>query len=189
MPKRPSGPHYLRFEMRGSSAGLFGVAEAVWDYARWRGATDGSVLGGLRPARFRRHEAEMLAQIRWLHDSTPLPPWDAFPVGEHQRRPRCWFTPEAKEHQTRSWRLCHMLNLCGVPLRPLWAASPGGEVLYRDAVQVVILPDRGLIRPHHDTRRRAAQGWTGSRRTIRYGTGLHWVNTRTNPLRRPGEAP
>lgn len=186
MPKRPSKPHFLRFEQRGTGQGLFTVLDTIRDYQRWGSCVlPDETVDRVRVGVLHRHESEIENARAWLFRHTVAPEPEHFRIDSQYRQPRCWFVPTATEHQRHAWRLCHILNLANIPLRPIWAVSPPGEVLYEDPVQVVIRPDRGVIKPTHNARRRIASGWSGSRRTIRHGSGLHWMNVRTNPLRKP----
>ena len=140
---------YLRFELRGSGEGLF------------------QVLCKLRydDSRIRRGDRRALEDVNaWLCDNTKAPGSDIF----ENQSPIFWWLPDAHGHQDRAYRACALLNRSKIRMRPIRAAVPPGEVVFRDDVQVAVLVCAQLwakrIKPARKTKE---SPWLGARATIR----------------------
>jgi hypothetical protein len=147
---------YLRFEMRRTGEGLFHLLD------RLRYQNEHRVL--------RHHRAEVDDLRVWLFTQTWAPPGEVYRARGHPSRPRTWWLTTATEHTTRAWRVCHLLNVSGIPLRPLRADACPGIELFRDECQAVVAADPAWIRRALKTRkhaRRRGPGWSGDRSTIR----------------------
>lgn len=130
-------------------------------------------------------EPERIVDLRhFLWENTPHPPVGVYDQ-QSSRRPRTWLLPTAREHLEAAWEACTLLNANGVPIRPIMSRRVPGRELYRDDVQIVVVPPPGVPKPLKRSVRRAKRGWTGNRTTVRYGNSRHWLNVRTNPARAP----
>ena len=140
---------HLRFEVKGSGEGLFQVLCDLRDDDSW-------IRRGDRPALWKlRH---------WLWDHTPAP-------GKHlfdKCAPIFWWVPQARDHQDHAYRACALLKRSGIRMRPIRAAVPPGEVVFRDDIQMAVLVHPQLaakfIKP---ARKRKDPAWNGQRGTIR----------------------
>jgi hypothetical protein len=124
---------YVRFHSpwaevrRGVHYGLFGPA---YDCAR-----DPGVPEVLRAALW--HE------IEWFEANLPVPAARAFWVKSRKTWHRvgiCWFVDDAREMIARAFALRALLRDCGVPVTKIATDRPG-QVLYRDAWQIVAKPE------------------------------------------------
>lgn len=124
---------YVRFHSpwaevrRGVHYGLFGPA--------YECARDWSVAEVLRAALW--HE------IDWFEANLPVPARRAFRVKSRKRWRNvgiCWFTDGAREMIAHAFVLRALLRECGVPVTKVATHRPG-QILYRDAYQMVAKPD------------------------------------------------
>ncbi len=124
---------YVRFhspwaEVRhGVHYGLFGPA---YDHARHPGVAE-----GLRRALW--HE------IDWFEQHLPVPARRSFVVKSKKRWRSvgiCWFVDGAREMIAHAFTISALLHECGVPVSKVATHRPG-QILYRDAYQIVAKPD------------------------------------------------
>lgn len=124
---------YVRFHSpwaevrRGVHYGLFGPAYST--------ARDRRVGEGLRRALW--HE------IGWFEDHLPVPGHRDFCVRSKKSWRKvgiCWFTGDAREMIAHAFVLACLLRECGVPVTKVATHRPG-QILYRDAWQIVAKPD------------------------------------------------
>jgi hypothetical protein len=107
--------------------GLFGPAYGC--------ARDAEVPASLREALW--HE------IDWFEEHLPAPRRRAFLVKSRKRWRAdgiCWFADSAREMIGHAFALAWLLRDCGVPVTKVATRRPG-QVLYRDAWQIVAKPD------------------------------------------------
>jgi hypothetical protein len=120
---------------RGVHYGLFGPA-----YAATRSSRVPEVL---RLAV--RHELD------WFEYHLPVPGRRAFCVKSRKVwRPDgiCWFVDDAGEMIARAFALAALVRECGLPVSKVATRRPG-QVLYRDAYQIVAKPDRATPTTWH----------------------------------------
>lgn len=124
---------YVRFhspweEVRpGVHAGLFGPAYAC--------ERDPRVAEGLRAA--------LREEIVWFKANLPVPKERCFVVRSRKRWLNvgiCWFVDDAREAIARAFTLAWLLRECGVPVSKVATRRPG-QILYRDAWQIVAKPE------------------------------------------------
>jgi len=120
---------------RGVHYGLFGPA--------YECAHDADVPFVLREA--------LWAEIEWFEANLPVPERRSFLV-KSRRRFRadgiCWFTDAAHERSPRAFAVAALLRDCGVPVAKVATHRPG-QVLYRDAWQIVAKPDEATPTTWH----------------------------------------
>lgn len=141
---------YVRFETRCGS-GLFAQA------SRFRR----SIRPGPVPLVRRADRPELVELMEWLWMHTPVPPRRVY-RDEHLREFQTWFHASATAHVERAWRLYELLRRNGSLVRPVRARNPG-VIVFRDAVQAVVIPYWAGSKAYE--RRRL--WWGRDRRTIR----------------------
>lgn len=146
---------FVRFERRRTGEGLFC-----------------NILANLRhdDRRIRRRDRpDFRFLVSWLWNNTPAPPDYVYMRPPDRLEPLTFWRDPAAEHIRVSWRICRILNLNGIPLRPIRSARAPGPVLYEDAVQAVILCGRWYREriARYPQPRQPALGWSGDRATIR----------------------
>ncbi|MEL6209554.1 MAG: hypothetical protein AAFR44_05105 [Pseudomonadota bacterium] len=113
-----------------AEAGFFHAAYAVRD-------------NGTQPAWLRQ---EVARQLTWYNRHLPVP---GRLCREFRRRGTiwgiCWFRPEAKEAIARAHYTAWLMEEGGEPVRRLMTEAPG-ELLWRDAMQVVTKPPKMMPR-------------------------------------------
>ena len=118
----------------------------------WRGRR-GARLGMFRDGSWsvedgRVHEALRLAvreQLDWFAANLPAPERRFFLVksrGAWLPDGICWFLDDAREMIARGFALAALLGECGTPVTKVATRAPG-QILYRDAWQIVARPDDG----------------------------------------------
>jgi hypothetical protein len=132
---------YIRFitlwweVRRGVHYGLFGPA--------YECARDADVPLVLREA--------LWTEIDWFEANLPVPERSSFLV-KSRRRFRadgiCWFTDSAREAIARAFAVAALLRDCGVPVAKVATHRPG-QILYRDAWQIVAKPDEATPTTWH----------------------------------------
>jgi hypothetical protein len=96
----------------------------------------------------RVHEAVREAiriELDWFNANLPIPKRRVFLVkscGEWMADGICWFLDDAREMIARSFTLVSLLGECGVPATTVATRHPG-QILYRDAWQIVAKPEEG----------------------------------------------
>jgi sulfur carrier protein ThiS len=96
----------------------------------------------------RVHEALRQAiriELDWFNANLPIPRRSAFLVksrGCWLPDGICWFVDDAREMIARSFTLASLLRECGVPAAKVATRHPG-QILYRDAWQIVAKPEEG----------------------------------------------
>ncbi len=60
----------------------------------------------------------------------------------------CWFTDSAREAIARAFAVAALLRDCGVPVAKVATHRPG-QILYRDAWQIVAKPDEATPTTWH----------------------------------------
>ena len=111
----------------GIDCGLFDPAYACADDAR--------VPEVLREA--------LRAEIGWFKENLPVPKPGAFLVKSRKSWRSdglCWFLDDAREPIARAFALAALLRECGVPATKVATRLPG-QILYRDAWQIVAKPE------------------------------------------------
>ena len=110
-----------------ADAGIFGAA--------YRIARDPHAEPWLRAA--------IRDELDWFCENLPVP--GRFGVSTRRsRRPYagvCWFRPEARSAISRAFGLAALLREAGAPIARIASAMPG-EIVYRDAQQVVAIPKK-----------------------------------------------
>jgi hypothetical protein len=110
-------------------------------------------LGLFRHAKFnvedsRVHEALREAiriELDWFNANLPIPRRCVFLVKSRGRWLSdgvCWFLDDAREMIARSFTLASLLRECGLPAAKVATSRPG-QILYRDAWQIVAKPEEG----------------------------------------------
>ena len=118
----------------------------------WRGRR-GSRLGMFRDPSWtvdasRVGEALRLAvceQLDWFSANLPVPRRRFFLVKSRRAwlpDGICWFRDDAREMIARGFALAALLGECGLPVSKVATRAPG-QILYRDAYQIVARPDDG----------------------------------------------
>lgn len=124
---------YVRFHTpwrqvrRGIDYGLFGPAYDC--------AYDADVAEVLRVA--------LWAEIDWFEENLPVPKRRALWVKSKKRWRNvgiCWFVDDAREMIAHAFTMAWLLRECGVPVAKVATHRPG-QVLYRDAYQIVAKPE------------------------------------------------
>lgn len=112
---------------RGVHYGLFGPA--------YHCARDREVPFVLREA--------IWIEIDWFCANLPVPARRSFQVKSRKRWRSdgiCWFVDDAREMIGRAFTLAWLLRECGVPVTKVATHRPG-QILYRDAYQIVAKPE------------------------------------------------
>lgn len=126
---------YLRFTAPGAvtrahvAPGLFGPAFDLWHGRK----SETPTLLALR------------RELDWFNAELPRP--SRFTVKACGRRWSdgvCWFRDHAREMIVHAYALAALIEDCGVPIEPVWTRDPG-QILYRDAWQVVAKPERVML--------------------------------------------
>ena len=82
-------------------------------------------------------------EIDWFEDHLPVPVWRSFYVKSKKRWRKagiCWFLGSAREMIAHAFTLALLLRECGVPVAKVATHRPG-QILYRDAYQIVAKPE------------------------------------------------
>ena len=96
---------------------------------------------------WRHHEIRRLS--RWFNDRLDVPDTLSRRMSRYgPRRGDCWFRDEASEFIAEARYLAWLLSDLGVPVHELRAARPGVEI-WRDAAQVVVVPDKNARVTRH----------------------------------------
>jgi hypothetical protein len=112
---------------RGVDCGLFGPAYAC--------ARDSEVPEVLREA--------LWTEIEWFEDHLPVPKRHAFLVKSRKRwypDGLCWFVDGARDAIGHGFVMAALLHECGVRTAKVATRRPG-QILYRDAYQIVAKPE------------------------------------------------
>ena len=112
---------------RGVDFGLFGPAYALW----WDSRTPEGVRLAIR------HELD------WFERELPVPARGVFRVKSKKRwvaEGICWFQGDARAMIGHAFALAALIGECGVPIAKRATHRPG-QILYRDAWQIVAKPD------------------------------------------------
>ena len=125
---------YVRFIVprrgrRGVDLGLFRHADI--------NAGDSRVHEALR--------AVIRIELDWFNANLPIPRQRVFLVKSRGRwlpDGICWFVDDAREMIAHSFALASLLHECGVPAAKVATRHPG-QILYRDAWQIVAKPEEG----------------------------------------------
>ena len=97
-------------------------------------------LPAFDPDDWRHHEIRRLS--RWFNDTLEVPDTLSRRMSRYgPRRGVCWFRDDARAFIEEARYLAWMLTDIGVPVRELRAIRPGVEI-WRDAAQVVVVPDK-----------------------------------------------
>ena len=89
---------------------------------------------------WRHHEIRRL--YRWFNDRLDVPDTLSLRMSRFgPRRGVCWFRDDAHGFIDEARYLAWLLSDVGVPVRELRARRPGVEI-WRDAAQVVVVPDQ-----------------------------------------------
>lgn len=81
-------------------------------------------------------------ELDWFNANLPVP--SRFGVVARGRRWSdgvCWFRDTARDMLVHAHAMAALLEDCGVPVQRTWTRDPG-QLLYRDAWQVVAKPER-----------------------------------------------
>jgi hypothetical protein len=111
----------------------------------------------------RRAAREFEDAFRWLRCQTPQPPGDVYD-DSRSRFPKTWFKSEAKDHVQHAWLLADLMSRHGLRIRHRFSHNPG-VIIFEDAVQVVVRPNREHVRIARKPDRQPR--WNGDRSTIR----------------------
>lgn len=90
--------------------------------------------------------AELMREIEWFDARLPVP--GRLRLRFRRRRAIegiCWFRPEAGEAIVRARYVGWLMTEAGAPLQEIRTADPG-EIMWRDAMQVVARPPRTSLR-------------------------------------------
>ena len=82
-------------------------------------------------------------ELDWFNANLPVPRRRAFVVKSKKRWRAvgiCWFVDDAREMIARAFVLRALLRECGVPVTMIATERPG-QILYRDAFQIVAKPE------------------------------------------------
>ena len=127
---------YLRFTVPGTvtrarvAPGPFRLASAL---CCSRGDTPDPVLLALR------------RELDWFNEWLPVPRrFGVVAKGRKWSDGICWFRDDAREMVGHAYVLAALLAECGVPIERSWTRDPG-QILYRDAFQVVAKPERTML--------------------------------------------
>jgi hypothetical protein len=123
---------YVRFiaprQLRcGVDEGFFGAAYDCRDDPR----TNDALVAAIR------------LELIWFGENLPRPNEACFLVKSRKRRLAdgiCWFVADAREMIARAFTMASLLRECGVPVAKVATRRPG-QILYRDAWQIVAKPD------------------------------------------------
>lgn len=110
-------------------------------------------LGLFRHAKSHAEDSRVHAALReairieldWFNANLPIPRRRAFLVKSRGRwlpDGICWFVDDAREMIARSFALASLLRECGLSATKVATRYPG-QILYRDAWQVVAKPEEG----------------------------------------------
>jgi len=83
------------------------------------------------------------AEIDWFNANLPVPAGRSFLVKPRKRwlpDGICWFVDDAREPIARAFALAWLLKECGVQVTKVATHRPG-QILYRDAWQIVAKPE------------------------------------------------
>ena len=127
---------YLRFTVPGTvtrarvAPGPFRLANSLfWE----RAGTPDPVLFALR------------RELDWFDKWLPVPRrFGVVAKGRKWSDGVCWFRDDAREMVGHAHVLAALLEECGVPVERSWTRDPG-QILYRDAFQVVAKPERIML--------------------------------------------
>ena len=126
---------YLRFTVPGTvtrarvAPGPFKLASRL----TWQGERDDPVVAALR------------RELDWFNEWRPSPRrFVVVAKGRKWRDGICWFRDDAREMVGHAHVLAALLAECGVPIERSWTRDPG-QILYRDAFQVVAKPERTML--------------------------------------------
>lgn len=117
----------------------------------WREVRRGIHYGLFGPAydcAWNREVPEVLRQaiwmeIDWFEMNLPVPGRRSFLVKSRKRWISdgiCWFMDDAREMIAHAFALAALIGECGVPATKVATHRPG-QILYRDAYQIVAKPD------------------------------------------------
>jgi hypothetical protein len=127
---------YLRFTVPGTvtrarvAPGPFRLASAL---CYRRGGDPDPVLLALR------------RELDWFNEWLPIPRrFSVVAKGRKWFDGIRWFRDDAREMVGHAHVLAALLAECGVPIERSWTRDPG-QILYRDAFQVVAKPERTML--------------------------------------------
>lgn len=90
------------------------------------------------------HAAAIREEVVWFRRNLPVPHWRCFEVKSRRRYYNegiCWFRDDAREMLRHAFVLTALLRDLGVLVGRLHTDRPG-QILYRDAWQIVAKPDK-----------------------------------------------
>ena len=125
---------YVRFIV--PSRGRRGADHGLFRHAGFS-ADDGRVHAALREA--------IRIELDWFNANLPVPKRRVFLVKSRGRwlpDGICWFVDDAREMIVHSFALASLLRECGVAATKVATRRPG-QILYRDAWQIVAKPEEG----------------------------------------------
>ena len=125
---------YVRFIV--PSRGRRGVDHGLFRHAR-SSTEDSRVHEALREA--------IRLELDWFNANLPVPRQRVFLVKSRGRWLAdgiCWFLDDAREMIAHAFTLASLLRECGLPSAKVATRSPG-QILYRDAWQIVAKPEEG----------------------------------------------